>query len=131
MESINLLRLKSGEDIICYMEHYGHDELAIRDAMVVFTKTDFKSGKQIIMLEHWLPIQLIQENVTVIKQSEVIASMVPNTAFTDYYVNAVSVVKQTLESSDEDEPSSSNDDELTPEDMKLILDNVGPSNQMH
>ena len=86
MESINLLRLKSGEDIICFMEHYGHDELAIRDAMVVFTKTDFKSGKQIIMLEHWLPIQLIQENVTVIKQSEVIASMVPNTAFTDYYV---------------------------------------------
>ena len=83
------------------------------------------------MLEHWLPIQLIQENVTVIKQDEVIATMVPNTAFTDYYINAVSVVKQTLDMSDDDELSSSNDDELTPEDMKLILDNVGPSNQMH
>lgn len=130
MESINLLRLKSGEDIICYMEHYGHDELAIRDAMVVFTKTDFKTGKQIIMLEHWLPMQLIQENETVIKQSEVVATMIPNSAFTDYYINAVSVVKETLESNG-DELSSSDDDELTPEDMKLILDAVGPTNQMH
>jgi hypothetical protein len=131
MESVNILRLKSGEDIICYMEHYGHDEIVVRDAMVVFTKTDFKSGKQIIMLEHWLPIQLIKENETIIKQSEVVATMVPSSAFFEYYMNAVSVVKESLSHSEEDELSSSNDDELTPEDMKLILDAVGPTNQMH
>ncbi len=130
METVNLLRLKSGEDIICYMEHYGHDELVVRDAMVVFTKTDFKSGKQVIMLEHWLPIQLIKENETIIKQSEVIATMTPSSAFFEYYMNAVSVVKESL-SSEGDEPSSSDDDELTPEDMKMILDAVGPTNQMH
>lgn len=131
MESVNILRLKSGEDIICYMEHYGHDEIVVRDAMVVFTKTDFKSGKQIIMLEHWLPIQLIKENETIIKQSEVVATMVPSSAFFEYYMNAVSVVKESLSHSEEDELSSPNDDELTPEDMKLILDAVGPTNQMH
>ena len=130
MESVNILRLKSGEDIICYMEHYGHDELIVRDAMVVFTKTDFKSGKQVIMLEHWLPIQLIKENETIIKQSEVVATMTPSSAFFEYYMNAVSVVKESL-SSDGDELSSSDDDELTPEDMRLILDAVGPTNQMH
>lgn len=130
MESVNILRLKSGEDIICYMEHYGHDEIVVRDAMVVFTKTDFKSGKQIIMLEHWLPIQLIKENETIIKQSEVVATMTPSSAFFEYYMNAVSVVKESL-SSDGDELSSSDDDELTPEDMRLILDAVGPTNQMH
>jgi hypothetical protein len=130
MESVNILRLKSGEDIICYMEHYGHDEIVVRDAMVVFTKTDFKSGKQIIMLEHWLPIQLIKENETIIKQSEVVATMTPNSDFFEYYMNAVSVVKESL-SSEGDELSSSDDDELTPEDMRLILDAVGPTNQMH
>jgi hypothetical protein len=131
MESVNILRLKSGEDIICYMEHYGHDEIVVRDAMVVFTKTDFKSGKQIIMLEHWLPIQLIKENETIIKQSEVVATMTPSSDFFEYYMNAVSVVKESLSLSEGDELSSSSDDELTPEDMRLILDAVGTTNQMH
>lgn len=131
METINLLRLRTGEDIICYMEQYGHDELAIRDAMVVYNKMDFKTGKQTILLEHWLPISIIRDNETVIKQSEVVAIMGPSPEFLDYYVNAVSVVKQVLINAESDQPSSSDDDELTPEDMKLILDNVGPTNQMH
>ena len=131
MESINLLRLKSGEDIICYMEHYGHDEIVVRDAMVVYTKMDFKSGKQTILLEHWLPIQIIKENETIIKNSEIIAIMTPTNAFVDYYTNASSLVKQARMEAESDELSSSDDDELTPEDMKMILDAVGPTNQMH
>lgn len=132
MESINLLRLKTGEDIICYMEHYGHDEVVLRDAMVVFVKSDFKTGKQTIMLDHWLPIQLIKENETIIKLSDILAIMTPTPEFNAYFENTVSVVKSVREEASEvEELSSSNDDELTPEDMRLILDMVGPTNQMH
>jgi hypothetical protein len=113
------------------MEHYGHDEIVVRDAMVVYTKMDFKSGKQTILLEHWLPIQIIKENETIIKNSEIIAIMTPTNAFVDYYTNASSLVKQARMEAESDELSSSSDDELTPEDMKMILDAVGPTNQMH
>jgi hypothetical protein len=128
MESINLLRLKSGEDIICYMENYGHDEIVVRDAMVVFIKTDMKTGNQIVMLDHWLPISVLKENEAIVKMSEVMAIMNPTSEFTEYFENSVDTIKEkTLNQ----QLSSSDDDELTPEDMRLILDAVGPTNVMH
>ena len=131
MESINLLRLKSGEDIICYIENYGHDEIVIRDAMVVFIKTDMKTGNQIAMLDHWLPVSVIKENEAIVKMSEVLAIMNPSAEFTEYFENSVDTIKQIKQKVLDEEPSSSDDDELTPEDMKLILASVGPTNLMH
>ena len=131
MESINILRLKTGEDIICYMEHYGHDEIVVRDAMMVFMKMDYKVGKQLVQLEHWLPVQIIKENETIIKSSDVMAIINPSNEFVDYYTNAVSVIKQVKMELDTDTTQSSDDDKLSTEDMNLILDMVGPSNQMH
>lgn len=130
MESINILRLKTGEDIICYMEHYGHDEIVIRDAMSVYLKMDIKSGKQNVMMEHWLPVALIRDNEAVIKMAEVLAVMEPTTDFTEYYENSIDTIKKYKNSFSDTAPSS-DDDGLTPDDMKLILDMVGPSNQMH
>jgi|LauGreDrversion4_2_1035121.scaffolds.fasta_scaffold748200_2 hypothetical protein len=131
MESINLLRLKSGEDIICYIENYGHDEIVIRDAMVVFIKTDMKTGNQIAMLDHWLPVSVIKENEAIVKMSEVLAIMNPSAEFTEYFENSVDTIKQIKQKVLDEEPSSSDDDELTPEDMRLILASVGPTNLMH
>lgn len=131
MESINILRLKTGEDIICYMEHYGHDEIVVRDAMMVFMKMDYKIGKQLVQLEHWLPVQILKENETIIKSSDVMTIMNPSNEFVDYYTNAVSVIKQVKMELDTDTTQSSDDDKLSTEDMNLILDLVGPSNQMH
>lgn len=130
MESINILRLKTGEDIICYMEHYGHDEIVVRDAMSVYLKMDIKSGKQNVMMEHWLPVALIRDNEAVIKMAEVLAVMEPTTDFTEYYENSIDTIKKYKNSFSDTAPSS-DDDGLTPDDMKLILDMVGPSNQMH
>jgi hypothetical protein len=131
MESINLLRLKSGEDIICYIENYGHDEIVIRDAMVVFIKTDMKTGNQIAMLDHWLPVSVIKENEAIVKMSEVLAIMNPSAEFTEYFENSVDTIKQIKQKVLDEEPSSDDDDELTPEDMRLILASVGPTNLMH
>jgi hypothetical protein len=131
MESINLLRLKSGEDIICYIENYGHDEIVIRDAMVVFIKTDMKTGNQIAMLDHWLPVSVIKENEAIVKMSEVLAIMNPSAEFTEYFENSVDTIKQIKQKVLDEEPLSSDDDELTPEDMRLILASVGPTNLMH
>jgi hypothetical protein len=113
------------------MEHYGHDEIVVRDAMVVFLKTDMKTGNQIAMLDHWLPISVIRENEVIVKMSEVLAIMNPTSEFTEYFENSVDTIKQIKEKNLNQELSSSDDDELTPEDMKLILETVGPTNLMH
>jgi hypothetical protein len=110
------------------MEKYGHDEIVVRDAMVVFIKTDMKTGNQIVMLDHWLPISVLKENEAIVKMSEVMAIMNPTSEFTEYFENSVDTIKEkTLNQ----QLSSSGDDELTPEDMRLILDAVGPTNLMH
>ena len=124
MESINILRLKSGEDIICYMENYGQEEIAVRDAMVVFVKMDMKTGKQHILLDHWLPLPIIKENEAIIRQSEILAVMVPTKEFTEYYENSVAVIKHVKENVSNEELSSSDDDELTQEDMRMMLDTL-------
>lgn len=130
MESINILRLKTGEDIICYMEHYGHDEVVVRDAMSIFLKMDMKTGKQNVMMDHWLPAPLIRENEAIIKMSEVLAVMQPTTDFTDYYENSIATIKKFKDNFSDTAPSS-DDDGLTADDMNLILEMVGPTNQMH
>lgn len=123
MESINILRLKTGEDIICYMEHYGNDEVIVREPMMVMVRMDYKTGKQTIGMDHWLPISLLKYNEVALKMSDVIAVMTPTAEFTEYYENAVAVVNK-FKNSKEEEPTSSDDDVLTQEDMSLILEGM-------
>lgn len=126
MESVNILRLKTGEDIICYMEKYSDDVVVVREPMMVMVRTDYKTGKQNIGMDHWLPVQLLRENEAAIKQSEIIAVLTPTSEFSEYYENAVSVIKK-VKQSNSDELASSDDDALTQEDMSLILDGLDQS----
>lgn len=123
MESVNILRLKTGEDIICYMEHYGHDEIMVREPMLVMVRMDYKTGKQTIAMDHWLPISLLKYNEVALKMSDVITVMTPTAEFTEYFENAVAVVNK-FKNVKEEEPTSSDDDVLTQEDMSLILEGM-------
>lgn len=126
MESINLIRLKTGEDIICYSEDYGHDEIYIRDPFVVFFKSDPRTSKQYLLMDYWLPSQIIENNETIIKVSDVMAKMIPTEEFIDYYQQTLETFKsKRLRKNIED------DIKLTDEEMHMILDLVGPDNQMH
>lgn len=128
MESVNILRLKTGEDIICYMEHYGHDEIIIRDPMVVLLRTDYKSGKQNIGLDHWLPAPLLMENEALINMSDVLTVLTPSSHFSEYYVNAVNVVNNLKTKFESDETDTLDSSILTQEDMSLILESMDTSN---
>ena len=129
MESINILRLKTGEDIICYVEDYGND-IIVREPMTVFVKNDYKSGKQMLGMEHWLPRQLVRNNEAFMKKEDVLAFLNPSVEFTEYYENTVSVINQLKNSMEESEleSTSSNDDVLSQEDMSLILESLDTSN---
>jgi hypothetical protein len=124
MEAVKLIRLKSGEDIIAYIEQVDKLNFVVREPMVVLTKQDNRTNKHIIMMDHWLPVPLIQHNEAFITESEIVTMLEPTSKFSEYYENAVNDIKQILDfntsSSDEEERN------LTREEMLMMLEAVGP-----
>ena len=124
MEAVKLIRLKTGEDIISYIEQVDKLNFIVREPMVVITKMDNRNGKHIIMMYHWLPVPLIRHNEAFITESEIVTMLEPTSDFSEYYENAVSTMKQVLQfntsSSDEEEKS------LSREEMLMMLESVGP-----
>ena len=121
MEAVKLIRLKSGEDIIAYIEQVDKLNFVVREPMVVLTKQDNRTNKHIIMMDHWLPVPLIRHNEAFITESEIVTMLEP---ISEYYENAVTNMKQILtfntSSSDEEERN------LTREEMLMMLETVGP-----
>jgi hypothetical protein len=124
MEAVKLIRLKSGEDIIAYIEQVYKLNFVVREPMVVLTKQDNRTNKHIIMMDHWLPVPLIRHNEAFITESEIVTMLEPTSDFSEYYENAVTNMKQILtfntSSSDEEERN------LTREEMLMMLEAVGP-----
>lgn len=126
MEAVKLIRLKTGEDIISYIEQVDKLNFIVREPMVVLTKQDNKNGKHIIMMDHWLPVPLIRHNEAFITESEIVTMLEPTSEFSEYYENAVNTMKQVLNFN----TSSSNEEEnslLSREEMLLMLESVGPN----
>jgi hypothetical protein len=124
MEAVKIVRLKSGEDIICYIEQVDKMNFIVREPMVVLTKQDFKNDKHVIMMNHWLPVPLIRHNEAIIVESEIITMLEPTSEFSSYYENSVNAMKQYLDS----DTSSSDEEEnsLSKEEMLMMLESVGP-----
>ena len=124
MEAVKIVRLKSGEDIICYIEQVDKMNFIVREPMVVLTKQDFKNDKHVIMMNHWLPVPLIRHNEAIIVESEIITMLEPTSEFSSYYENSVNAIKQYLDS----DTSSSDEEEnsLSKEEMLMMLESVGP-----
>ena len=124
MEAVKLIRLKSGEDIIAYIEQVDKLNFVVREPMVVLTKQDNRTNKHIIMMDHWLPVPLIRHNEAFITEGEIVTMLEPTSDFSEYYENAVTNMKQILtfntSSSDEEERN------LTREEMLMMLEAVGP-----
>lgn len=126
MEAVKLIRLKTGEDIISYIEQVDKLNFIVREPMVVLTKQDNKNGKHIIMMDHWLPVPLIRHNEAFITESEIVTMLEPTSEFSEYYENAVNTMKQVLNFN----TSSSNEEEnslLSREEMLMMLESVGPN----
>jgi hypothetical protein len=124
MEAIKILRLKSGEDIIAYLEQVDKLNFIVREPMVVLLKSDVRSGKQIIMMDHWLPAPLIQNNEAFITESEIVTILEPTSEFSEYFEGAVDSIHKAK--SVEEDSSEMNEEEMSKDLMTMMLDSVGP-----
>jgi hypothetical protein len=94
MNELQILRLKSGEDVIGSVHEFtSNGNFQISDPMVV--ELQFRNNQSNLLMAHWLPVQIIKENQTVINHNEVLVKFEPNEDFAEYYVNTVQKI-QTL-----------------------------------
>ena len=124
MEAVKVIRLKTGEDIIAYFEQVDKLNFIVREPMSVFLKNDMKSGKQIIMMDHWLPAPLIKYNEAFITESEIITILEPTTEFIEHFENAVFAISKAKASV---EDVSETDEKIMSQDvMMMMLDTMDP-----
>ena len=89
MDNIKIVRLQSGEDIIAqYKEDNGSGEVFLGSPMTVFYKR-LPSGKALMMMSPWLPIELIENNHAYIFVSDILTVFQPKQVLIDYYGKVV------------------------------------------
>ena len=88
MHEIKLIRLQSGEDIICTC----HEDLEtkmvmLKDPMTVIYKR-IKNGS-ILLISPWLPAELIEDNTATIYTSDILTTVEPKLMVKKYYSKLV------------------------------------------
>ena len=119
---IKIVRLQSGEDIIadCTAIEDSDTVLLNRPMHIVFKRVS--TGKSVMMMMPWLPIELIKENSAIIYETDILTVIDPKDDLIEYYSNAVcdEDVKHATESSirpqlfdeyNDDEPTDAQLDE--------------------
>ena len=98
---IKIVRLQSGEDIIadCTAIEDSDTVLLNRPMHIVFKRVS--TGKSVMMMMPWLPIELIKENSAIIYETDILTVIDPKDDLVEYYSNAVcdEDVKHATESS--------------------------------
>ena len=96
MDNIKIIRLQSGEDIIA---NYKLDEesgiVEINRPMMLMFKR-LPTGKSIMMMGPWLPIELIETNSALLYTQDILTVISPKESLIKYYNNAADETEETL-----------------------------------
>jgi len=106
MKDVKILRLKNGDDIICLCEIL-KDSVKVEHPYLIAIEVNVKSLKQVLVLQHWLPINLIEDNSTIISENDIMLKLEPKKSIEEYFLNMIT-----------------DKTELSKEDIKKLLDNL-------
>lgn len=125
MDDIRIVRLRTGEDIIArYKENEETYEIILIDPMTIFFKR-LPNGKCYMMINPWLPVEIIEDNIATISPEEILTVSYPKDAVCVYYKRLVNETNiEALESYQQIENYLSNDieddDSIDEDDMEEI-----------
>jgi hypothetical protein len=94
MDNIKIVRLKNGEDIVGQLTANGISAYDITEPMYV--GLEFQGRELGLVMKHWLPIQLIKKNETVLEKQDILCVIDPADDFCEYYVNTIKKVQDLL-----------------------------------
>ena len=115
MNTIKIVRLKNGEDIIGNLSDNTNGDYEISEPMSVsLVQKGHESG---LVMSHWLPVQLIKKNEIKINSRDVLTMFEPNDEFAEYYTNTVEKIKNLLK-------AKNVADSMTDEEIEDIMDAI-------
>lgn len=121
--NIKIIRLTSGEDIIADCVATEDEEVVrLKEPMHIIFKR-IPSGKTIMLMMPWLPIEIIKENEACVYDSDILTSFEPKEELIEYYIKAViendahmstasGISSSYFDDEDEDEEEELDDEEL-------------------
>ena len=115
MENIKIIRLKNGEDIVGQVMNTNGviDSYDVIEPMTV--DIDYRGKEAGLVMNHWLPVQLIKNNEAVILKNDILCFVEPNEALCEYYLNTVEKIHELL-------AAKNLVDELSDEELNDVMD---------
>ena len=129
--NIRIVRLQSGEDIIAdCIPNLDEETVELKRPMHIIFKR-IQTGRSIMMMMPWLPVELIKENTAHIYGADILTYIEPKDDLIEYYNNAVndedlenastsSIRPQLFNEFDEDEEPT--DEELDEEELQELIE---------
>ena len=111
MESIKIVRLKEGCDIITTIDLI-KGEYLVKDPMIVDLHYRKGAPKPELVLTNWLPVAIIQKNEACISVDEVLCILDPNEHLAEYYKNLAERTAEYLTSGTVEETTEEELEEL-------------------
>jgi hypothetical protein len=114
--NIKIVRLTTGEDIICNIENNsGNSSFKMIEPMSVGIH---ESRNQMgLVMRHWLPVQLIKKNEVTIVAKDILTVFEPNEDLKEYYLNTVEKIANLLK-------AKNVADELTEDEANHIMEAI-------
>ena len=91
--NVKIVRLKSGDDVIANIDNDIDKEKIVLYYPMSFHIIDRGKMTQIV-LAHYLPYQLIEDDMCILESKEILFYLEPNDSFKEYYVNSVEKLVQ-------------------------------------
>ena len=93
--NVLIFRMITGEDIICSYHKMDSKTYLFLDPMMMMVK--FKGKDSTVLMEYWLPIEVIKSNSVVVGSEKIITSFEPKDSLKEYYLNLAEKLHVSLE----------------------------------
>jgi hypothetical protein len=91
---IQIVRMKTGEDIIGYISNVTESNFVIKNPMLIDVMVDMKSQQQSFVMKSWLPHQLYKDKEVSIWTNDTIFTADANDEFIVYYEMMIKKIEQ-------------------------------------
>ena len=112
MNTIRIVRLKNGEDIVGQYTANGLSTFDIVEPMTV--GVEYRGKEAGLVMRHWLPVQLVKKNEITLNESDILCVIEPDEQFIEYYINTVEKIHDLLK-------AKNLVDEMSDEEIDLIM----------
>lgn len=93
MDNIKIIKLENGDDLIASVT-VNNNKYILSEPMRFYV--DIRNGNSLVM-QHYLPVQLIKDNLVVLKEKHILAIVEPDIEFIEYYQHTIEKIKRLLQ----------------------------------